>query len=259
MKKALKFIAGVLLLMVPLYFSASLPILGADDFFSLAGLAYLTIFLAPMFAAVFLTPKLSKVYLILISAVFAFWQFGSFDWVPLAFSCATLLPLALIQRGLFRRCLLIPALSLAAVSFDAFAFKHRYAVHSYATVHSLWDMDPDPEILRSPSGKTTAYVLSGGFLDAFDTVCISDGRLLPLNHGLEFREGTSSMDIITRWEGPVFFGGNKLVSFAYDERTKTIIDENSFRQGGMPSNDERTKSPEALAEYLLSLPSKVQK
>lgn len=262
MKKALNFIAGVLLLLAPVYFGASLPIPGADDFFSLAGLAYLIFFLAPMFVAVFLTPKLSKIYLILISAVFAFWQFGSFDWVPITFSCATLLPLAFIDIRLFRRCLLIPAVSFSAISIDAFAFHHRYAVLSYSTVHQFFDMDPNPKVITSPSGKTTIYLMSGGFQDTFYSVCISSKRLMPLSRPIQpsSSEGPTATDIIARWDGPVFLAGDKLVSLAYDERTGELIDKQSYPRGGMPVADEKlmshTKTPEAFAEYLLSLPPK---
>ncbi|WP_395741089.1 hypothetical protein [Prosthecobacter sp.] len=263
--KALKIIAGIFLLLVSTACGLLLlMVLGSSDFFHTNTVVIQAVFMASLVAIAFLTPKLFRACLMLISAALALWQFGFPDWLPLILAITALLPLAFTQPKLFRRAVLIPALSFVALGVDAFAFHHRLAVQAYSTAHSLLSMDTAPAAMRSPSGKVTAYVISAGIVDPIYVISISSGHLLPLYRVIRpsTAEGTRRADLIARWEGPVFLAGDKLVSLAYDERSGKLIDMESYNSGPIRLDQQEimknTKSPEAFAEFLLSLPPKVQ-
>lgn len=262
--KAAKVIIGVALLLASLF--GGLKLLSTDfvliteypliifhnDIF-----VPLIVFLSAAAAAAFFTPRCFQFYLLLISAFSGFFQIGCFYLTPFVVASAALLPLAIMRSRWLRLALFIPAASLILLVVDAFIFQHRLAVtaHSAHAIHG----DFDPKILLSPSGKTTAYVMTGGFVDTAYYVCISSNHLLPLSHLIDSSDprGPKSSDIIAKWNGPIFLAGDKLVSFAYDERSGHFIDQDSYFRGGLKNNDgelmKHIKSHEAFADYLLSL------
>ncbi len=266
--KVLRVTAGITLLLISVFGGLKLLIsefvLVTEDpwvVFRQDAFKWLITFVISAAAAAFLVPRCFQFYLLLIIAFSAFFQIGCFYWTPLLMALLATLVLTAMRSRWLRWAWLLPALSFVFLTVDAFAFHHRIAVLAHS-LHSIVEFDYDPKIMRSPSGKTTAYLVSGGFQDVFHTVCISSNHLMPIAHIIDPSgiDGSTSTDMITRWDGPVFLAGDKLVSLAYDERTGEVIDKESCSRGGIRINDEefmkRTRTHEAFAEYLLSLPPK---
>lgn len=266
--KVLKIIIGIFLLLISLFGGLKLLISGfvlvTEDpwvVFRHGAFRWLIAFVVSAAAAAFLAPRCFQFYLLLVIAFSAFLQIGCFYWTPLLMALVCTLLLTIMRSRWLRWAWLLPALSFAFLTIDAFVFHHRIAVIAHG-LQSSASLDSDPKITRSPSGKTTAYLVSGGFIDAYYTVCISSNQLLPVSHIINPSDvnGSTSTDMIARWDGPVFLAGDKLVSFAYDERSGKVIDRESYTQGGIRIGDEafmkHIKTSEAFAEYLLSLPPK---
>ncbi|MFZ2277398.1 MAG: hypothetical protein WAW39_06355 [Prosthecobacter sp.] len=266
--KVLRVTAGIALLLISLF--GGLKLLVDSEFMlvteypsivlSRRALPSLGIFVVAAAVAAFLVPRCLQIYLLIIVAFSAWLQFGCFYWTPLMMSLAASLLLTLMRSRWVRWAWILPSLTIALLTVDAFAFHHRLAVSAHS-LHSL-SFDSNPKIIRSPSGKTTAYLMTGGVMDTVYYVCISSNQLLPESRFIHSNEAGRPRyeDMIARWDGPVFLAGDKLVSLAYDERTGEIIDKESYSRGGIRINDEefmkRTRTPEAFAEYLLSLPPK---
>lgn len=262
--KGLKAIAGIFLLLISIF--AGLKLLSSEFVliteyprivFTSGVFTSLVTFIVAAAAAAFLVPRCFQFYLLLIVAFSALFQIGCFLWTPLLMALVCTLLLTLMRSRWIRWACLLPVLSFVFLAIDTFAFHHRIAVLAYS-LHSVVAFDYAPKILRSPSGKTTAYLVSGGFLDAYYTVCISSNQLMPAAHIIQPSDanGSTSTDMIAKWDGPVFLAGDKLVSFAWDERSNIAIDQESLTRGGIYSNDNRFRTPEALSEYLLSLAPK---
>ena len=220
----------------------------------------LVIFVLAAAVAAILAPRCFQIYLLIIVAFSAWLQFGCFYWTPLLMSIPAALLLTFMRSRWIRWAWILPSLTIALLTVDAFAFHHRLAVSAHS-LHSL-SFDSNPKIIRSPSGKTTAYLMTGGVMDTVYYVCISGNRLLPESRVIDSNEVGSPRyeDMIARWDGPVFLAGEELVSLAYDERNGKIIDRESYMRGGVRVYDEEymrhIKTPETFAEYLLSLASK---
>lgn len=109
--------------------------------------------------------------------------------------------------------LLIPALLLAAFLSDAFIFRHRLAVEA-RTWQPILDGCNISEIRVSPSGRTTAYIVSDSWLDTFVSVYLSEGGLFPKYA----RIAVNPRNLKIGWDGPLFTGGDGVVSVGFDER-----------------------------------------
>lgn len=266
--KVLRVTAGIALLLISLFGGLKLLV---DSEFMLAteypsivlsrrALPSLGIFVVAAAVAAFLVPRCFQIYLLIVVAFSAWLQFGCFYWTPLLMSLAAALLLTLMRSRWVRWAWILPSLTIALLTVDAFAFHHRLAVSAHS-LHSL-SFDSNPKIIRSPTGKTTAYLMTGGGMDTVYYVCISSNQLLPESRLIDSTETGRSRyeDMIARWDGPVFVAGEKLVSLAYDERSGKITDRESYTRGVMKSYDDEywkpTESPEAFAAYLLSLAPK---
>jgi hypothetical protein len=266
--KVLRVTAGIVLLLVSLF--GGLKLLVDSEFMlvteypsialSRRALPSLGIFVVAAAVAAFLVPRCFQIHLLIVVAFSAWLQFGCFYWNPLLMSIPAALLLTFIRSRWIRWAWMLPSLTIALLTVDAFAFHHRLAVSAHS-LHSL-SFDSNPKIIISPSGKTTAYLMTGGVMDTVYYVCISSNQLLPVYRVIDSNEVGSPRyeDMIARWDGPVFFAGDKLVTLAYDERNGKIIDRESYMRGGVRVYDEEymrhIKTPEAFAEYLLSLASK---
>ncbi len=266
--KALRAIAGIALLVISLF--GGLKLLVDSEFMliteypsialSTRALPSLVIFVAAAAVAAFLVQRCLQIYLLIIVAFSAWLQFGCFYWTPLLMSIAAALLLTLMHSRWVRWAWILPSLTLALLTVDTFAFHHRLAI----SAHSLYSLsfDSNPKIIRSPSGKTTAYLMTGGVVDTIFYVCISGNQLLPKSRLINSNAAGRPRyeDMIARWNGPVFLAGEKLVSLAYDERSGKIIDWESYMRSGVQVHDEEymrhIKTPKAFAEYLISLASK---
>ncbi len=262
--KVLKIIIGIFLLLISVF--GGLKLLSSEFVqvteyppivFTTGVFRWLITFAVSAAAAAFFAPRCFQLYLLLIIAFSAFFQIGCFYWTPLLMALLGTLLLTAMRSRWLRWGWLLPALSFVFLTVDAFVFHHRIAVLAHS-LHSIVAFDNDPKIMRSPSGKTTAYLVSGGFLDAYYTVCISSNQLLPAAHIIDPSDvdGSTSTDMIARWDGPVFLAGDKLVSFAWDERSDKAIDYESLTRPGASDTNGSFRTPEALSEYLLSLPPK---
>jgi hypothetical protein len=266
--KVLKIIIGIFLLLISVF--GGLTLLSSEFVqvteyppivFTTYVFRWLITFAVSAAVAAFFAPRCFQLYLLLIIAFSAFFQIGCFFWTPLLMAILCTLVLTAMRSLWLRWAWLLPALSFVFLTVDAFVLHHRIAVLAHS-LHSIVAFDYDPKIMRSPSGKTTAYLVSGGFQDVFYTVCISNNHLMPIAHIIDPSgiDGSTSTDMIARWDGPVFLAGDKLVSFAYDERSGKAIDMASYTQGGIQIGNEafmkHIKTSEAFAEYLLSLPPK---
>lgn len=266
--KVLRAITGITLLLISLFGGLKLLVdsefMLVSEYASIAlsnrALPLLVIFVVAAAVAAFLVPRCFQIYLLIIVAFSAWLQFGCFYWTPLLMSISAVLLLTLMRSRWVLWAWMLPSLTLALLTVDAFAFHHRLAVSAHS-LHSL-SFDSNPKIIRSPSGKTTAYLMTGDVMDTVYYVCISSNRLLPESRLIDSNEAGRPRydDMIARWDGPVFLAGEKLVSLAYDERSGKFIDRESYTRGGVRVYDEEymrhIKTPEAFAEYLFSLASK---
>lgn len=268
--KVLRAITGFALLLVSLF--GGLKLLVDSEFMlvteypsivlSSRALPSVGTFVVAAAVAAVLVPSCFQIYLLIIVAFSAWLQFGCFYWTPLLMSISAALLLTLMRSRWIRWAWMLPSLTLTLLTVDAFAFHHQLAVSAHS-LHSL-SFDSNPKIIRSPSGKTTAYLMTGGGMDTVFYVYISSNQLLPESRLVDSNEAGRSRyeDMIARWDGPVFVAGEKLVSLAYDERSGKITDRESYTRGVMkPYDDEYwkpTESPEAFAAYLLSLAPKEQ-
>jgi hypothetical protein len=113
------------------------------------------------------------------------------------------------------------AVGITAFVADSTIFRHRMRLEA-RTWSPIWDCDEIVDILPSPSGRTTAYIVGGGFLDSAFWVYISDGSLFPKHSYIE--TGATDVaypkDISGSWTGSVF----SVAKLRYDEASRQITE-----------------------------------
>jgi hypothetical protein len=124
----------------------------------------------------------------------------------------------------FRPALRIPTgvvliIGVTAFVADVTLLRHRISLE-VRTWSPIWDCEEIVDTLPSPSGRTTAYIVRGGFLDSAYWVYFSDGGIFPKHSYIE--TGATDVaypkDIAGAWTGSVF----SIANLRYDESSGKI-------------------------------------
>jgi hypothetical protein len=160
---------------------------------------------------------------IFLTAVAFFAQFRVGHLGPLAI--ATLL-CGLVWRfrpSLRVATLFLASLFLTAFTIDCLLLRHRMAVELRAW-SIIWDTESIDDIIPSPSGRTTVYIVGSHWLDSAYWAYISDGGLFP-RHRILHTIGPDAYypkDLKASWTGTVFTAAEGFVTLRYDESTRQI-------------------------------------
>ncbi|TLD72062.1 hypothetical protein FEM03_04875 [Phragmitibacter flavus] len=166
---------------------------------------------------------LAAIFCLLISVSAAARQFKTDHIAPLVFSALALIPLLFIRPQWFRLSCLIPLIGVGLILIDAYVLRHRIAVE-YRCWNPLWDITSIREIISSPSGDTTVYLINSSFTDSSYWIYLSTGGLFP-KHG--YLTHTSSdmyrRNLVIGWKDQWFYIGERLISFAYNEVSNEVL------------------------------------
>jgi hypothetical protein len=101
--------------------------------------------------------------------------------------------------------------------------RHRLAV-KFRAWSLIWDDGLIHDVLLSPTGKTTVYVVGNHWLDSAYWVYISDGGLFPRQAILYTKsmDAYYPRDITASWTGTVFTAAEDFVTLRYDESTRQM-------------------------------------
>ena len=132
---------------------------------------------------------------------------------------------------------------------DAFFLRHRLAVE-WRSWTPFFDIAHISEVLVSPSGRTTVYLINSGFTDSSYSVYVSAGTFFPISGHLE---PTSSdmqrADLDIGWSGSLFTAGHKLLSFAYSETDGRVFSYGNWIQSTL----DPPRTIEAFSAHLIQL------
>ena len=117
--------------------------------------------------------------------------------------------------------LILVGLGVAAFAIDCFVLRHRIAVECRAW-SLVWDTDSIDDIIPSPSGRTTIYIIGSHWLDSAYWAYISDGGLFPRRQFLHTKGADAyyPRDLSASWSGSVFTAAEQFVTLRYDESTR---------------------------------------
>ena len=157
---------------------------------------------------------------LLFAFVCCFAQFGFDHLGPFALASVLFGGMWRFRSGLRPACLVLASLTLTTFFLDVFVFRHRLAVECRSW-SPVWDCEDIADILTSPSGRSTAYIVGGGFLDSAYWTYISDGGLFPKHCYIDTgpTDAYYPKDFSASWAGPVFTAA----SVTYDESTHQLI------------------------------------
>ncbi|MFT3992345.1 MAG: hypothetical protein QM680_13150 [Luteolibacter sp.] len=114
---------------------------------------------------------------------------------------------------------IVLCLGIAAFIADFTVLRHRISLE-LRTWNPVWDVAEIVDILPSPSGRATAYIVGGGFLDSAYWAYISDGSMFPKHSYIE--TGVSDVsypkDMSGSWSGSVF----SIAKLRYDEKSRIL-------------------------------------
>ena len=148
-------------------------------------------------------------------AQFSFDQFGPFATAGVLFFIIwRYRPALRVAAGI------VAGVSLLAFVLDCKFFRHRLAVESRSWA-LVFDFEDVVDILPSPSGRSTAYIVGGGLLDAAHySAYVSDGGLFPKHCSIEIGSYDSyyPKDFSAAWSGSIF----TVAGVHYDEATSLL-------------------------------------
>jgi len=124
-----------------------------------------------------------------------------------------------MKRSVRAACCFIGGLAALSFVLDVTVLQHRLAV-GFRSWSPVWDCEQVVDTLRSPSGKSTAYIVGGGFLDSTYWVYISDGGLFPKRAYIHMNatDAHYPKDFSAAWSGSVF----SVAGVRYDETTRQL-------------------------------------
>ena len=119
--------------------------------------------------------------------------------------------------------LILVGFSVAVFAMDCLLLRHRVAVE-LRTWSLLWDIENIDDIIQSPSGRTTVYIVDSDWLDSAYRAYISDGGLFPRQVFLYTKHADAyyPRDITASWTGSIFTAAEQFVTLRYDESTHQI-------------------------------------
>lgn len=132
-------------------------------------------------------------------------QFATDHFAPFGIA-AVILCIVWLCRPVFRAaCWFIGGLAALTFVVDTTIFQHRLAVE-LRSWSPVWDGENVVDTLRSPSGRSTAYIVGEGFLDSAYWAFISDGSLFPKHTYIDTHSTDAyyPKDFSAAWSGPVF-------------------------------------------------------
>jgi hypothetical protein len=150
-------------------------------------------------------------------------QFKTDHLLPLAIGFACALPIWKWRPSWRWVACLVPGLFSTVFLFDAFVFHHRLAVECRVRVE-IFNSSSIEDILPSPSGDTTIYMVEDHWIERSYRIYISAHTLFPRCEMIltSLPDLAYPRDIRVDWKGPVFVAGDSLVTLAYDERNAKI-------------------------------------
>jgi hypothetical protein len=151
-----------------------------------------------------------------IAAFCCFCQFSFDSLWPFTVATVLFATICHFRPSLRRASVALSVVALVAFTLDVTLLRHRLAIEC-RTWNPIWDGEDIADVLRSPSGRSTAYIVVGGFLDSANRTYISDRILFPKHCSIEADSTDSSYpkDFSASWEGAVF----TVASVTYDETT----------------------------------------
>lgn len=156
---------------------------------------------------------------LILSAVLCLAQFKSDSIMRLTLGFVAVLPVWWLSPSWRVGMLSIPILLSGVFLADAFMFRHRLAVEA-RNLPTFLDISVMEDIITSPSGRTTAYIVGNHWLDSSYCVYLSAGGLFPRTVVVQpISSGAAyPKDIKAVWSGPLFTIGEGQILAAYDER-----------------------------------------
>lgn len=142
---------------------------------------------------------------------------------PLAVSVLLLAVVWFIRPAWRRCCLAIPIAAALLLVGDALVLRHRIAVEFRAWA-PIMDITSVEDVIHSPSGQTTVYIVGAHWLDSAYWAYISDGGLFPRHSVLHTRgdDAYYPRDITATWSGSTFTAAEQFVTLRYDESARTL-------------------------------------
>ena len=133
--------------------------------------------------------------------------------------------LRLLRSPLFLAGASLLVISVIAVIADSKLWHHRVSMKLRAWSPIALNTREIIDQLRSPSGESTAYIVSAGFLDPSYTLYVSDGGISPKSRRID--TGSSELyyfkDFTGTWAGTKFTVGQT----SYDEDSRQIVGDHS--------------------------------
>jgi hypothetical protein len=114
-------------------------------------------------------------------------------------------------------------LGVAFFAIDCLVLRHRLAVE-FRAWSLIWDTETIDDIIYSPSGRTTVYIVGSHWLDSAYWAYISDGGPFPRHEFLHTKGADANYprDLSASWTGSVFTAAENFVTLRYDESTGQI-------------------------------------
>jgi hypothetical protein len=153
---------------------------------------------------------------VILGAFFCIVQFGTDHFGPFAIAACIFGVVWHYRSALRASCCIIGAVAVSAFLMDAFVLRHRLSIE-LRSWSPVFDCEDIVDTLRSPSGRSTAYIVGGGFLDSAYWVYISDGGFFPKHTyiNMDSTDAHYPKDFTASWTTSVF----SVVGVSYDEST----------------------------------------
>jgi hypothetical protein len=163
--------------------------------------------------------------------------FSASTLLPIFWSLCYLAPLVWLRRSWLRWALIIPITTVSLLVVDSYFLRHRLAVE-WRTWSPFFDITHISEVLVSPSGRTTVYLINSGFTDSSYSVYVSSGSLFPIfAYLVPASQNMIRGELDIGWNGSVFTAGHKLLSFAYSEDDDRVFSYEDWIRGAISPHD----------------------
>lgn len=139
---------------------------------------------------------------------------------PLAIACLIVVGVWWLRPSFKPVCLGLPVAAFLLLCMDAYILRHRMAVEMRAW-SLLMDTEKIEDVLRSPSGGSTVYVVGSHWLDSSYRAYVSDGGLFPKSGRIRTTgsDARYADGVTAQWSGEVFAAAEKFLALRYNERS----------------------------------------
>ena len=153
---------------------------------------------------------------VLAAGIFFLRQFKVSNFAPFLIGCACLAAPFCFKPDWRKLFLVMPAVCAGLFLTDAFVLHHLIAVWARGLYYFV-PLEGVEGTLRSPSGRTTAYIVGVHWLDSSYSAYFSSGGLFPRR--AKFDSGVDTevygRNFTAKWEGSTF----TVAKLTYDEKT----------------------------------------